>query len=725
VEVASVFLPALRLPEWTLTFLVFLVVVGFPIALIFAWAFELTPEGIKRETAVDPGESITHTTGRKLDFTIIGLLLFAVAFLVFDNYVLEPEPVLLPVDPISVPVEPVLASESTAREKSIAVLPFDNISPDPEDAYFADGIHDEILAQISKIRDIKVISRTSVMRYRGEDRPSSPEIANALGVANLLEGSVRLAGNRVRVTIQFIEAERDAHLWTEIYDRELTAANIFSIQSEIANIVAEALRATLSPEEEDGLAIRPTKNTDAYLAYLLGNQRFAKLDRVALAEAVDYFRQAIELDPNFALAYVALASSYISQIDFSDLPRDEMIAKAEPLIERALELDDRSGEAHTVLGLIQVERAEFEAAEATYQRALELNPNYAGAYDAYGTLLHGELGRLEEALALRRKAVELNPLSTYSIVQLGWNLNGLGRFDEGLTWLKKAFEIDPGYPYTLWSMGNYHWLISGDYGEAVRWYRKAISVDPGDAWSSDNLGELFIDLGDSDRAERWIYRANELSPESWIANIGMLLLHLYRGEEVAALDYGRKADEIGSVWTHVLPYQLIADHELKAGRYSEARALYEENDPELLGEDAPNVDYRNYQEAIDVALILSRTGEQERADLLLKRAFEHVQNLPRPYPPRSAIADVKLYALQGDKKKALTALRQAIDEGWRVHWWYSLRLDPGLESLHDEPEFQAMISEIEADMSAQLERVREMERNGELEPIPEVSATTH
>ena len=206
----------------------------------------------------------------------------------------------------------------------------------------------------------------------------------------------------------------------------MTAANIFSIQSDVAKTVANALQAALSPEEEDGLAIRPTKNTDAYLAYLLGKQRLAKLDSVTLVEAVDYFRQAIELDPNFALAYVALASSYISQIDFSGLPRDEMIAKAEPLIERALELDDRSGEAHTVLGLIQVERAEFEAAEATYQRALELNPNYAGAYDAYGNLLHGELGRLEEALALRRKAVELNPLSTYSIVQVGWNLNGLG-----------------------------------------------------------------------------------------------------------------------------------------------------------------------------------------------------------------------------------------------------------------------------------------------------------
>jgi tetratricopeptide (TPR) repeat protein len=504
----------------------------------------------------------------------------------------------------------------------------------------------------------------------------------------------------------------------------LTAVNIFSIQSEIATTVADALRAALSPEEQDRLAIRPTKNTDAYLAYLLGKQRLVKVDSAALAEAVVYFQQAIELDPSFALAHVELASSYLFQIDFSGLPKGELIAKAEPLIERALDLDDRSGEAHTVLGRIQVERGEFEDAEAAFQRALELNPNYAGAYDAYGNLLHAELGRPEEALALRRKAVELNPLSTYSIVQVGWSLNALGRFDEGLTWFKKAFEVDPGYSYTLWSMGRHHWLRSGDYGEAVRWLRKALSADPGDAYNPVELSELFMDLGDPDRAERWIHRVIELSPESWIANFSMQLLHLYRGEEVAALDYGRKADEIGSVWSIVSPYQLIADHELRAGRYSEARALYEENHPELLNEGDPAIDGSNWGAAIDLALVLSKTGEQEHANRLLNRSFQHIQTLPRLGLYGYGIADVRIYALRGDKQKALSALRQAIDEGWRSFWWYDLKYDLSLESLHDEPEFQAMVAEIEADMAAQLARVRETERNGELEPIPEVSATT-
>ncbi|MBW2694347.1 MAG: tetratricopeptide repeat protein [Deltaproteobacteria bacterium] len=718
-EVASVIFPGLHLPDWTLTFLIVLVVAGFPLALILAWAFELTPEGIKRDKDIDPAESITHVTGRKLDFAIIGLLAVALIFVVVDNYVLEAEP-----EPVEVAAEETPEAEPIEREKSIAVLPFDNISPDPDDAYFADGIHDEILAQISKIRDIKVISRTSVMRYRGEDKPSSPEIGAALGVANLLEGSVRLAGNRVRITIQFIEAERDAHLWTEIYDRELTAANIFSIQSEIATMVADALRATLTPEEQELLDTIPTENMAALEAYFHGKQQMANLTTVALAEAVDYFEQAIELDPNFVLAHVELASTHLYQITFSGLPHDQMIARAESLIDRALELDGQSGEAHTALGAIHEERGEYERAEAAYQRALELNPNYADAYASYGGLLQSGLGRPEEALSLHRKAIDLSPLSVVYINYLGWCLEALGRFDEALTQRKKALDIDPDHTLTHWNVATYHWWISGDYGEAARSFRKSISPNPDDPWNPADLGMLFMDLGDLDQAEHWIHRSIELGPQSPIANVGMQLLYLYRGDEAAALDYGRKADEIGNnwYWSARNRYKLIADQELKAGRTSEARAVYEENHPELLGEEAPNVDFVNYQVAIEVALVLSRAGEQKRADQLLELAFERISTLPRLGRWGYGVADVKIYALQGDKQKALSALQRAIDEGWRHFWWYYLKQDPTLESLHDEPEFQAMVAEIEADMATQLARVREMERNGELEPIPELAA---
>ncbi len=200
----------------------------------------------------------------------------------------------------------------------------------------------------------------------------------------------------------------------------------------------------------------------------------------------------------------------------------------------------------------------------------------------------------------------------------------------------------------------------------------------------------------------------------------MEFLHLYRGDEVAALDYARRA----SVFNRPFMSTLLRVHELRAGRYAEARTLYEKSYPELLNEGDPTVDGSNWWEAIDLALVLSKAGEQEHADLLLNRSLEHIQTLPRLGPGGHGIADVRIYALQGDKQKALSALRQAIDEGWRVSWRYSLEHDSTLESIRDTPEFAAIVAEIEADMAAQLERVREMERNGELEPIPEVSEKT-
>jgi TolB-like protein/Flp pilus assembly protein TadD len=706
VEVASVVLPTFEAPEWVMKVFTFLVVLGFPLTLVIAWAFELTPEGIKRETVVDPAESITSKTGRKLDFAIIGLLAVALIFVVVDNYILEAGP----------------EQASVVREKSIAVLPFDNISPNPEDAYFADGIHDEVLAQLSKIRDLKVISRTSVMRYRREDRPSLPEIAAVLGVANILEGSVRLAGNQVRITTQLIEAESDAHLWTETYDRELTTANIFSIQSEIAKTVADALRATLSPEEQDRLASMPTENLAAYQAYLLGKQRLARLTSVSLAEAVGYFQQAIELDPSFALAHVELANSYLLQVSWFGLPKDEANAKAEALIERALELDDRLGEAYATLAEMHSWN-DFVKAQGGFRRALELNPNSATTYFFYGNLMLN-WGRPEEALTLHRKGVELDPLSAVMINVVGQDLDALGRFDEGLSWYERSFDVDTGYSNNLFMIGLHHWLISGEYGEAVRWLRKALSADPGDPFISAHLGRFFMDLGDPNRAENWIHHSIELSPESFVPNQAMLLLHVYRDNEAAGLEYGRKAFAIEQVWyLQVHPVELLGDHELRAGRYTEALALYEEIHPELLNEDEPRVHNRNYRVAIDLASVFYETGEQDRADLLLKLSSQHIEALTRLGWAGYGIADVKIYALQGDKQKALSALRQAIDEGWRSLWWYSLKQDPNLESLHDEPQFQAMVVEIEADMATQLARVREMERNGELEPIPEVSAT--
>jgi tetratricopeptide (TPR) repeat protein len=240
-------------------------------------------------------------------------------------------------------------------------------------------------------------------------------------------------------------------------------------------------------------------------------------------------------------------------------------------------------------------------------------------------------------------------------------------------------------------------------------------MDPSPAILADH-GRLFLDLGDPVEGGEWIHRSIEQGPENPYANTAMQRLALYRGDEAGALEHGRKAF---AIWPFAL-LTMLRDHEVRAGRHAEARALYEEFFPTLLDERDPEVDFRNYRAAIDLALILSRTGEQERADLLLDHGLQQIQRRPRLGEYGYGIADVQSYALRGEKRKALSALRRAIDEGWRRDWWYWLQHKPDLESLHAEPEFQAMLEEIRADMAAQLERVREMERRGELALVAEL-----
>jgi tetratricopeptide (TPR) repeat protein len=449
-----------------------------------------------------------------------------------------------------------------------------------------------------------------------------------------------------------------------------------------------------------------------------------KRTSAALAEAIDDFDRAIELDPGFALAYVGLADSHLLQVLYSGLPQDEMLARAQAATDRALALDDRLAEAYTSLGLIEHFRNDYEAAEAAYQRALELNANYVTAYHRYGLLLNGPLGRHAEGLELIKKAAELDPRSPGILRSVGLGYAGVGRFDESLAWYRKSIEIDPDFAVGYFWIGIHYWTAKGQLDEAVRWLRKSVSVDPGSPDPAAFLGWLFLDLGDLDRAEYWIERSIELGPEKFGPNVAMQLFHLYRGDLSTALEYGRRASETKGPWAFMShSFEPVRIHEMRAGRYLEARAAFEKIAPELLNEDFPKVEGKNYRAAIDLALISSKTGEQQRADRLLEGSLQYIQQIPRL--GGYGIADAQIYALQDDKQKALSALRRAIDEGWSDSWWYFFKYDPTLESLHDEPEFQAMVVEIEADMAAQLARVREMERNGELEPIPEISATAH
>jgi len=269
IEVASVLLPTFDAPDWVMKAFSSLVILGFPLALILAWAFELTPEGIKREADVDRTESITHVTGRKLDFAIIGLLALAVVYFAVDKFVLQPAP-----EPTEVIAEAVPAAEPTMQVKTIAVLPFVNMSGDPEQEFFSDGISEELLNVLAKVKGLRVTSRTSAFAFKGTNA-SIREIAAELGVEHVLEGSVRMAGERVRITTQLIDVETDSHLWSASYDRELS--DIFAVQDEIAAKVGEALKVALLGVDSTLIRSIPETSIDVYSDYLLARQKLANV----------------------------------------------------------------------------------------------------------------------------------------------------------------------------------------------------------------------------------------------------------------------------------------------------------------------------------------------------------------------------------------------------------------------------------------------------------------
>ena len=667
--------------------------IGFPIALLVSWFYDITRRGLLRTPPVGADDSFDkslHTRDYLLFASLAAVWALAIVF------VHTPAPV----------------------DKSIAILAFENPGQDPDNAMFAFGIRLDLQTQLQNITDLKIIARESSDRI--DSNMSIAEAGLKLGAAYIMKGSVERVLNRIRINVILIDAQNEQQTWVRSYDRELSANNWFDIRNEISSVITNSLQAQLLPAEQDSLTSVPTASFAAHQAYLLGQDRMANRSTAALAEAISYFQEAIDLDPDYALAWVGLADSLFLQMAIGGLPEEEEFPKIEAAIDKALELDDSLGEAYVTRGAVLWQKGESVAAAATVERALELSPSYPHAYRWYGIVLI-DLGREEDALFYRRKAQALNPLSPIINMNVAISLSDLGRFDEALTQLKKVIEIDPSYPNAHEGVGSNYADVQGRMDQAVVSFRKAIALDPGQASSPRKLGFIYMNLGDTFKAEEWLRISAIVQPLFFLSDMIMEPLYLHRGDEEEALVYARKNIEIESRGPYTL--RTLRNHDLRAGRDVEARAQYEQAYPELFQGGEPDIDGGNYLAAIDLSLVLIRNGELERANLLLSRSLEYLPSIPRlgGMGRGYGISDVTIYALQGKTDAALSALRKAIDNGWRSGWWFYLEHDPALDSIRDEPEFQAMLAKIKADMAAQLERVRAMEASGELEPIPDIN----
>ena len=709
-EVAGTLFPLFGFGDTPARIVVIVLAIGFPIFIIFSWVYELTPEGLMLEKEIRRDESITARTGKQLDRIIIVLLALAVGYFAFDKFVLEPARVADIIKETAQQARSETLIESYG-DRSIAVLPFANLSADPDQQYFSDGISEELLNLLAQIPEFRVISRSSSFSFKGQDI-AIPEVARRLNVAHVLEGSVRKAGNKVRISAQLIEGRSDTHLWSETYERVLTTRNLFAIQSEIAESISAALDSVLSASDREQLSRVPTENLDAYYAYHLGRQRMVNRTVDSLEQAVDLFRSAIEMDPDYAPAYVGLADAHMLLGDYGDLDLLEMVANAEPALNRALELDVRLAPAYTSLGAIRTKQFDLAAAEAAHLRAIELDPNYATAYHWYGDLLVSYAGRPGEAIPLLERALTLDPLSPAVTVTLGQAFEGVGQFERAVEFYKRAIEIAPDYPGSYFILARIHHNAFGRLDEAFRWRNEGLSRNPKQVIALGNMGMMFLDLGDDKSAEHWIDQAISLSPGHFAANRAKVYLNRYRGLESQALENARDLFEI-------IPGNKITISTLVYfGRYEEALQKYLESNPELACSGNTRVTTSTVLQALDLSLAFERTGNTKCADLLLDLVLQQTKNMPRLGSQGIGIAGVQVYARKGKIKQALTDLRIAIDDRWRDLWWAQGKHSPQLDNLRDHPEFKAMMAEIEADMATQLERIRTMEKkeHGRLVP---------
>jgi TolB-like protein/thioredoxin-like negative regulator of GroEL len=575
-QAADVGMSGLGLPDWTGKLVMFLLALGLPVVVIFSWVYELTPEGIKREKDVDRSQSVTGETGRKLNIATVVVVILGVGIVLVDR--LLPEKAVDSAAPVdaTAPSDAEPAGEEAAVQapaapgeaNSIAVLPFVNMSGDPENEYFADGLTEELLNVLAKMEGLRVAARTSSFRFKGQVGDMA-EIGRQLRVGNVLEGSVRKSGNKVRVTAQLIQVADGFHLWSETYDREMD--DIFVIQDDIASHVGDALKVTLLGEAGTPApaAVRaPTNNIEAYTGYLRGQQQLAVNSYDSYEKAERLFREAIELDPNFGAAHSGLAKTWAMMTDWGALPQSETVPRVAAEAQRALDIDDRDPLGWAMRGWAEVYRTDLstaerqaanEQAEKHLRRALEIEPGHVDASEVLADVLGGT-GRPEEALEVAETALSRDLVSAKARVNMAQSLRRLLRFDEAAEQIQLARELEPADPMPVAILAALA-DARGDYAEAISIDAEIATVfDPRDPEGPAAVARHYLTIGDVDAAAAWARKAESMDPDAPAVRFIRAWVLWARGHRDEALGIARTAFEenldnrmgSGAAFTHMV-----------------------------------------------------------------------------------------------------------------------------------------------------------------------------
>ncbi len=511
--IAQVF-PVFDIPNWIIRLIVLLIILGLPVALVLAWTFEITPQGIKRTEDVDLAVAAQQPKKRTWIFVVIIGALLSIGLFFLGRY----------------SAGNTTASPTGISNKSIAILPFDNLSRDPDNAYFCEGVQDEILTRLAKVADLKVISRTSTQHFKSAPEDLR-EIAKRLGVMNILEGSVQKANDQVRVNVQLINALTDAHLWADTYDRKLT--DIFAVESEIAKTIAEMLQARLTGSEKSSIAKTPTVNPDAYELYLKGRFFSEKRTGADLRKSIEYYDQAIAKDPNYPLAYVGLANSQMLLSVYGALSPKEAARPARAALKKALELDDSLAQAHASSGLLATLELDLHRAVSELERAIQLNPNDATAHHWIALPLM-TLGQFDRGIVEAKRAIELDPLSLIINADLCWVYFNGRHYDQAEAQARKTLEMDPRFYVAHFYLGE-ALQFKGKLAEALAEFQKAAELN-NDPYSFAMLGQAYSRQGKTDEARKVLARLREQAKSQYVSPYAFAVVLTALGDKAYALD---------------------------------------------------------------------------------------------------------------------------------------------------------------------------------------------
>jgi TolB-like protein len=656
-QVASTVFPAFEVPGWALRGLIITLVIGFFPALIFSWAFELTPTGLKRDEDVTPAQSIAPLTARRMDRMIIAVLLLALAYFCFDKFVLTPrrEAALVAAHPqIQGSAQP-NETATAVSPKSIAVLPFENLSSDKENAYFAEGIQDEILTRLAKIGALKVISRTSTAHYASSPE-NLTEIAHQLGVANILEGSVQKAANAVHVNVQLIRAATDDHLWAESYDRKLD--DIFGVEAEVAQSIASALNAQLTGAEQEALAQKPTSNPAAYDAYLRGLEKLNGLES-SLNDAVQAFEEAVRIDPQFALAWAKLCRAH-SMIYFHYVDRSE---------------------------------ARRTAAANALAEALRLQPQLPEAQLAKADFQYWVLSDYKGARDLLQQLHQSWPSNADIVQDLGWDLARLGEWQESVQYLDKAIALNPRDLYLRRTAIDGR-LALRDFAAVHRMVDEALQIWPGDIGLLDVKAQAFQATGQLDQAQTIVDRLhpgadriglNAIVDQATLRRTPALVLPYFQS-------LGEQATVNLSDIQDLIEFARLLEW---SGDKTKSRAMF------LKVRDAAEAALKEQTDNAFIitlhAYALAGLGERDAALSGIDQALGLTANDARNH---GTVEEIKARVLSrfGDKDRAIALLQHLLEipydgTGEAPLTPALLRLDPDFDPLRGDPRFEKLCEE--------------------------------